>query len=623
VTSRIMHPEDERELTEAVSAVRGTVKGAPQRLPIPPLCHLLLAASLLMFVDALLLPTSADAQVQGLRPDTTARRGVPPQGLAGVETVAAANTKPVQFSAGDSLVLYIHGDSKSGALFGNSDVQMESADLKAHRIDILFGKNELVATGLRTESGWIGKPSFTQGTDVFEGESLAYNLKTERGRVVGAQTQYQEGFIRGGIVKSREDDVIFIKDGVYTTCSCTEDPSYSLRSSKMKLVEKKWIYTGPLELYLFNIPTPLWLPFGFLPAQDTRRSGPLPPTYGEDEFGFYLRNWGWYFALNDYLDLQLQGGFWTRGSWETRTLFRYSKRYAFNGQLQLSIARFRTGEREDPTYSVRRTGSFQWNHSQTLDPSASFNANVNLSSSSYLRGISQNYDDRTRQTIQSTLRLTKRWKSRNLSLQTAHNQVLATDEVSLTLPSLTFSQSSFKPFSSSSRTPGQGERFYEKLTMSYSMNMNNRFSFRRLPDEQLIAAGDSAAIGISWFDALTSRSDYRRATGQDKQFDFSAQHRIPISAPFSIERLPLLGAFRMTLSPAFNYSEDWFLTTERQSLSEEGKLVRKNVPGFFALRRAAASISASTVFYGLFPVSVGPYRSRLSQCLRPCASRPW
>jgi len=528
--------------------------------------------------------------------------------------------EPVKFAAGDSLILYIRGETKSGSLYGSSSLVMANASLKAFQIDILFAQEEVRAKGLESDSGWVGKPEFTRGTDIFEGESLVYNLRTERGRVVGAETRYEEGFIRGGVVKTFEDNVIFVKDGIYTTCECTEDPSYSLRSKKMKLVDQKWIYTGPLQLYLFNIPTPLWLPFGFLPAQDTRRSGPLPPTYGEDEFGFYLRDWGWYFALNDYMDLQLQAGFWTNGSWHSQNLFRYRKRYGFNGQLQVSFARFKHGEKNDPNFSVRETGSFRWTHTQTIGPTASFNANVNLSTLGYLRGVSQNYDDRTRQSIQSTLRFSKRWSTRTLSVQTSQTQVLDTDEVSMTLPSVSFSQRSFKPFSRSSRPPGQSERLYEKLTVSYNMSLNNRFSFRPLSTEELIAAGDSSATGISWFDALTSAKDYRRATGNHEQFNFKASHRIPVSAPFSIDQLPLLGDFRLNMTPSFTYTEDWFINTDRRMLSADSlSVVTRSESELFALRQYTASLAASTTFYGIFPVRIGPYQT-IRHTVRPSIS---
>ncbi|MCH8276092.1 MAG: hypothetical protein IIA50_00925 [Bacteroidetes bacterium] len=213
-----------------------------------------------------------------------------------------------------------------------------------------------------------------------------------------------------------------------------------------------------------------------------------------------------------------------------------------------------------------------------------------------------------------------------------HNQVLATDEVTLTIPNLSFSQNSFRPFLSDSRSPGRGERFYEKLTLSYNLSIDNRFSYRPLSDEELLAAGDTTATEISWLDALLSSSDFRRATGRDEQFDFKATHRIPISAPFSIQRLPILGNVQLNLSPSVSYSEDWFIQTERRTLSaDSSRIETTSVTGFFALRQFSTSLSVSTIFYGLFPVRIGPYqtvrhtvRPSLSFNYRPdFFSRPW
>ncbi|TDI73960.1 MAG: LPS-assembly protein LptD [Bacteroidetes bacterium] len=423
--------------------------------------------------------------------------------------------------------------------------------------------------------------------------------------------------VRSQIVKALEDSVLFIKDGMYTTCTCIQNPSYSFRSDKMKLVDQKWIYTGPLQLYIYNIPTPLWLPFGFLPAQDARRSGPLPPSYGEDEFGFYMRNFGWYFALSEYMDLQLQAGFWTNASWEIDVLFRYKQRYTYDGQLGVSFARFKNGEKGDPDYSIRDVKSLRWLHSQTIGASASLNAKVNLSSEGYLRGVSQSYDDRTRQNIQSTIRYSKRWKNQNLSVQVDQNQIVETGRTTANLPTLSFSQSSFKPLSRSNRSPGQSEKFYEKFTVSYNLNVTNRFEFNPLSDDDLIANGDSAAIDITWLDALFSADDYQRATGDDEPFQFRAAHTIPLSAPFSVSRLPLLGSFDLNLSPSIRYNEDWFARTERRSLSaDSSKIDVSSEQGFFALRQFRASLSASSTFYGLLPINLPGYNT-IRHTVRP------
>ena len=526
-------------------------------------------------------------------------------------------TSPVTFIASDSLVFNLRGSERSGTLHGDAAVTYEDAFLSAWEIDLLLADEELHARGLASDTGWVGKPLIRQGEDEFTGSQLAFSLQTQRGRVVGAQTQYEEGFIAADVVKALEDSTLFIRNGVYTTCSCVTDPSYSLRSNKMKMVDREWIYTGPIQLYLFNIPTPLWLPFGFLPAQDNRRSGPLPPTYGEDEFGFYLRDWGWYFAMNDYMDLQLQGGFWTRGSWEVQTLYRYKKQYAFDGQLRVDYGRFRNGEKGDPGFSVRRTQSLRWNHNQNIGQHSNFNANVNLTTSSYLRAVSQDYTDRVRQDIQSSVRYSKRWSGQNLSIQASQRQQLSTGQVSMTLPSLSFTQRSLKPFQRRNRLPGSGESIRDKITVSYSGSVDNRFSFTPLPDEDLLARGDTLATEITWFDAALSANDYRRATGDDTQYDFQASHRIPITAPFSVNRIPLLGNINLNFNPSFTYTENWYLRTERRTPALEGSGVDVTAdPGFFALRQFTSSFSASTIFYGMFPVKAFGFQG-LRHTVRP------
>lgn len=526
---------------------------------------------------------------------------------ATAETVRAQSAgsdleQPVEFVAGDSLVIVLGDSTRAATLFGKASVVYEDARLDAYAIDILFDRDELHARGLRADTGWVGRPTFTQGSNEFLGDALAFNMQTRRGRVTGAQTRIEEGFIRAGVVKAVEDSTLFIRDGVYTTCNCVEDPSYSLRSKKMKMVGQDWIYTGPIRLYLYNVPTPLWLPFGFLPAKDGRRSGPLPPSYGEDEFGFYVRDFGWYFAMNDYMDLQLQGGFWTRGSWESSALYRYRKRYGFDGQLQLDYARFRDGVRGDPDFSVRQTGAFRWDHNQTIGQGGNFTSDINLSSSTYLKAVSQQYDDRVRQDIQSSLRYSKRWSSRSITLQASQRQVLSSGQVSMTLPSFRFSQNNVK---------------LKNLTVGYSMNVDNRFSFTPLSDAALEASGDPGAADITWWDALRSPEDFRRATGKDDPFDFQASHRIPVSAPFSVNRLPGIGNVRLNMSPSFNYTEDWFVRTDERFLNDDSTGVEtRSKSEFFALRQFSTTLSAGTVFYGQFPMSAFGF-SGLRHTVRP------
>jgi hypothetical protein len=560
--------------------------------------------------DTLVAPVETErVPADTLLPTTPSRRVAEASGLR----------QAVRFTAQDSIVIIFDDEiGDQASLFGEASVRYGDAALDAYTIDLLFDVDELRARGFEGETGIIGRPRFQQGTEQFEGRRLAYNLRTERGRITEAQTALDDGFVRAGIVTVTEDTTLYISRGVYSTCECIEDPSYSLRSSRMKIVDQEWIYTGPIQLFIFNIPTPLWLPFGFLPATEGRRSGPLPPRYGEDDRGFYLRDFGWYFAMNDYMDAQLQFGLWSRGSWAVNPMFRYSKRDAFSGQLMVDYSRNRSGEPQDPDFQIFDSATLRWNHQQTINPTASFGGNVNLSTTNYLRAISDRYEDRVTQTISSNVRYNKRWprQGRSLTLSATQQQNLATGTANLSLPSLTFSQSSRTPFQRSGAAAG--ESIFDRLTVSYSGRLDNRFDYRPLADSIREARGVGDA---EWYDALVSPSTYRLATGQQTPFRVAASHSVPISTNFSIDGIPLIAPnFRLNVSQNFNYTEDWVTETERRRLDEEtNQLITDRQTGFMSIRRFNMGMSANTTFYGMFPVRVGAFEG-LRHTVRPSAS---
>lgn len=547
----------------------------------------------------------------------------------------------VTFSASDSLV--IRSDtaaSDRGTLYGESDVSYQSASLRARTIELDFDTATLQAEGSPSDTLQNGRPVFKQsgggsqggggspsggGATSFTGKTLSYNLTTKRGRIVSARTERKEAFIDGGAVKMFEDSTLFVQEGSYTTCDCPPGmaPSYSLRSSQMKVAEK-WVYTGPIQLYLFNVPTPLWLPFGFLPNVQGRRSGPLAPEYGEDKRGFFLKNWGWYFALNPYTDLTLQGSIWSRGSFEVRPRFRYKKRYKYNGDLRLTFRRERIGEEEDPNFQNRREGEIEWNHSQNLSPTARLSGDVNLATSgNFARDNSDSFEEAVQQDVSSNIRYSKNWPGggQQLSLSARQQQQLQSGEVRLTLPNLSFSQNSFKPFKRDQRIGDK--RWYERLTTSYDLDVSNTFNFVPRDLDQLRERGDSTladSIGqanIDWYEALVDREKYELATGNEQLYDAQATHRIPLNLNFRVDR------YNLSLSPNAQYTSDWYVNTvrkvaKRDSAGGVDEVVEQNTPGFYARREFSTSFSAGTELFGTFPVGVGSFeglRHRLSPSL--------
>jgi lipopolysaccharide assembly outer membrane protein LptD (OstA) len=562
----------------------------------------------------------------------------------------------VQFTAQDSLVIRLNSDGgNQGTLHGESEMSYQGATLRARTIEMDFGTGKMRATGSPTDTA-EARPVFERsgggsasgpgsrsggpagaggdgggGSQSFTGKALSYNIRTKRGRVVTARTQRKDGYIQGGVVKMFEDSTLFVRDGSYTTCNCppTQTPSYSLRSTRMK-VEDQWVYTGPIQLYLFNIPTPLWLPFGFLPNTPGRRSGPLPPSYGQDARGLYLKDWGWYFAMNEYTDLQLRAGVWSQGSYQINPIFRYEKRYSYGGRLDFTYRRDRRGEEQDPDFQNRHEGQLRWNHQQELGPNANLSGNVDLvTSSDFAQRNSERVDDAVRQQISSTVSYSKSWPSggQSMDISLRQQQQIQSGQVSTTLPDFSFSQRQFKPFQFGDAVGG--ETWYEKITTRYSLDVSNSYQFTPRDPDQLRQRGDSTLADsleradIAWYDALVDRRQYRLATGNDEPFDFSATHQVPLSASFRLNR------YNLSFSPSVRYTSDWYINTQRafvrrdttrtdSTLEVNEERIERTVPGFYARHDFSTSFSSSTEFYGIFPVGVGPFegvRHRVSPSL--------
>lgn len=587
-----------------------------------------------------------------------AQSGPPPgqQPPGGQSGPGSGNENAISFSAEDSLVIRTDSTGRShGTLHGSAEVSYQQATLEARTIKMDFESSTLDATGPSSDTAQAGRPVFTHGGggqtasgpssgsgmggggQSFTGQVLSYNMNTERGRVVEARTQQRDGFVQGNTVKMYEDSTLFVQQGTYTTCDCPPGvtPSYSLRSTQMKLKDR-WVYTGPIQLYLFNVPTPLWLPFGFLPNVQGRRSGPLAPQYGEDNKGFYLRDWGWYFALNSYTDLTIRGGIWSKGSFEIKPRFRYNKRYNYDGDLQFTYQRVRIGEDEDPNPVRRHEGELRWNHSQTLSPTASINGDIDLATSGdFARQNSDNYDDAVRQDVSSSINYRKRWPNggRSMNISARQNQQLQSGEVRMTLPNFSFSQNSFKPFRLDQRVGS--ERWYEKITTSYDLDVRNTYNFNPADPDRLREQGDSARADaleeadIAWYDALVDREKYRLATGDDELYDFEASHQIPLNVSFRVDR------YNLSLSPSVRYRSDWYANTvrrvaERDSTGGVGNITERTEPGFYARHDFSSSFSTSSEIYGTFPVSLGPFQGlrhtlspRLSMNYQPNYNTPF
>jgi len=353
--------------------------------------------------------------------------------------------------------------------------------LKADSIVLDTETGIVYASGRRDSTGNItGRPVFQQGEESFESEALEYNFKTNKGRVFNLLTQQEEGYLRSKVTKRLDDGSLNIGQSTYSTCDA-DPPHFYIRFNKAKVVPGKKIVSGPAYLVLEGIPFPIVIPFGYFPLykKDAAASGIIVPKVGQTfELGYSLRDGGYYFAINDNIDLSITGTIYTNGTWMINSASNYFKRYKYSGRFSLSLANNVTGHKELSDYSRTRNYRIDWTYNQDAkaNPGSRFSANVSMSSSSFDRQNSYVPEEHINTTRQSSVSYSKTWEGTpfNFSGSLNHSQNMANKTISLNMPRAQFSMSRIYPFKNKNRVGPS--RWYEDLQFQYSAMLDNQIN---------------------------------------------------------------------------------------------------------------------------------------------------
>ncbi|MEY4111038.1 MAG: hypothetical protein RLZZ46_1393, partial [Bacteroidota bacterium] len=407
------------------------------------------------------------------KPDTAGKKITADTLMVSPDAISA----PVKYSASDSIVF--EADSQRVFLYNKGKVDYEDVSLEAGAVRMDM-KTNLVNADSRPDS--TGKPSqlphFSDGGSQFDAARMIYNIKTKKGKIWDVDTREGEGYLHGESVKKDSTNVIYMKHGTYTTCNL-KHPHYYFSLSKLKVIPDDKIITGPANLVVSDVPTPLAFPFGFFPNRKGRASGILVPQYGEAaNIGFFLRDGGYYWGINDYIDLTVQGDIYTKGSWGLRAGTQYVNRYRYSGGLNLNFASIKIGEEGFPNYQLNRDFFFRWRHNQDpkAHPSRRFAADVNMGTRNYNSLNSVNTTDLLSNTFQSSIRYDHTWANLpfNLSITARHSQNTINRTFDVSLPESNFGVNRF--FLLKRGGGGPAGRWWENITLAYNNKIQNSVS---------------------------------------------------------------------------------------------------------------------------------------------------
>jgi hypothetical protein len=395
-------------------------------------------------------------------------------------------------------------------------------------------------------------------------------------------------FTFGKKTKRVNDSTIYVRDIKFTT---SEKLDYYIGTSKAKIIPGKKIIVGGSQLYLADVPTPIYLPFAYFPITQTSVSGFLIPAFdtGSSDRGIGFQNGGYYFAINDYVDLGITGDAYSNGSWGFRANSNYNRRYRFNGAVNFSFENNINGIRGFDDFSKTNRFNLRWSHNQDTkaSPNSRFTASVNLGSSKFFRESQNQFNIAQTQTnsLSSSVNYSKTFVGTpfNLNVTAQHQQNTNTEEITMTLPSLTVNMNRVYPFAGKG---GVKKNPLQKMGFNYTLD-----------GKYLINTTDDDFLTAKMFE--TARAGMQHRTGTNTNFK----------------------AFKyFTVSPNVNYEETWqFDYIQKDYDIADNVIVTDTLRGFKSYREYNAGASLSTNIYGTYSFKKGRLKG-LRHTIRPSVS---
>ena len=491
----------------------------------------------------------------------------------------------VDYKAKDSVIISVKNNV--AYLYNLGEVYYQDISIKSGYIQINWKTNEVIAHGITDSTGKVvQKPIFSEAGKDYQTDTIRYNFDSKKAKIKKIITQEGEGFLHGEDVKKIDDQVFYIKNAAFTTCS-HEHPHFRIITSRTKVITGKQLVAGPSYLEILDIPTPLVVPFGFFPTVDKKKSGILIPAYETNAArGYGLRGLGFYWAASPYFDYTVRTDFYTQGGFAVYNNFNYSRRYKYRGNLDLNFNRIIIGKpsfEEYGQYQNSRDLGISWRHTQDpkANPNLNFSASVNIVSNNFFQTSTTDANLVLTNTLNSSISLNKLFPNKpfSLSIAATHNQNTQTGVMNVSLPTAVFNVQRLQPFRKKVFT-GKSS-WYEEIGINYSANFRNEASF------VLDSLNGSADI----LQELFLRSNN------------GMSHTLPIAANYRVFK-------HFTFTPSVNYRSNWYFRRYDYNWNSElNTLETDTIQGFYMLNDVSARADVSTKLYGMFRYKYGPVKA--------------
>ena len=497
----------------------------------------------------------------------------------------------IRYTAQDSVK--INQKTNKIRLYNKARIEYQDMELEAGLIVMDYSKNEVYAGRIADSTGVLSqKPVFVQGQDRVNPDSIRFNFDSKRALIWNSKTAQSGMNVFSNFTKKENDSLYYIKDARVTTAADANNPDYYIRIRKGKLVPGGKIVASLSNLYIADVPTPVFVPFAYFPAGDSKESGFIFPTFGEsNQRGYYLQNMGYYIPFSEYFDINLTGDYYTNGSYGLRWDTRYKVNYKYLGNFSFRYEKLVNGARGFDDYSKTTVYNIRWSHSQDskANPNSNFSASVNLGSSEYFQqSINQlnsaNFLNNNLSSSISYSRTFPKYPRVNISLTSSLSQNKNTQTANLTLPTFQGNMERIYPFA-------------KRDGVKKGILQNINFQLTTLAESRIQTTEEKLFTKRMYDDAVSG-----------------VRHTAPINTNFKLFK-------HFSISMGGNLQEVWtFNTVKYNDFNEEAGVVKDTIQGFDSFRTYNLSASVGTTIYGTFNFKKGKKVESIRHTIRPSLS---
>ncbi len=471
---------------------------------------------------------------------------------------------------GDEVVFEL--DDESMEIFGNGELDYGTMVHTANHIILNTTNRELYSEG---------QPYLKDG-DAVVGDLMGYNFEYKTGAVKNGVTSFDGYYYVGDSIRRYPDGTMKINGGKMTSCDRAE-PHYHFWSKDMKMRQGDKVVAAPIVLKIGHVPV-FALPFYFKSLKSGRQSGILFPSFDfgwSSREGRYIRDFGYYWAANDYFDFIFEGDYNEHQDFSYRVSNRYVKRYSFNGTIDYSRQIGLRGDGDTREWQLR------WSHNQpNLLDDYKFRADVRMSS----RSLSNNdltssvRRDIVSGQMKSTVYLSRNWSFLSASLNASRDgRVNAEDD-----------------------DPATDNLVYSTTLPSMSLN------FRQFTLMGALRGGQKGNFLGNLLRNTYVQHSYSLSSDK-KVYELKSSQKYHLNGKGSVSvRPPRVGIFNVSF--AASMGEDW----SQETTTGQEWVTDSDTTGFFdsiyertedSRPNLSFSSTLGTTLYGLFPVRVGRLRA--------------